>query len=230
MRARISEVPPPTLKDPPHPTPAPRGRGGDSSRVDPGGTCYNTNDQVSGILKRNGVAMRRRDLSLEQVDEAVRLYAANWSLARIGEPMSVDPTTVLNRLWDRGAKTRDTQGRARWAGTFGWTPAATSRRSHRGMCVRLVRIFVIDLIAVFVHAGRGRGSGSLSLRNCRVAGSLSTGVPEGSLRRSGGGCRIGAVVFVAGVRPSTRGRANHCLGGSAHDQTVPVRGRCAASE
>jgi hypothetical protein len=68
---------------------------------------------VSIILHRNGVEMRRRGLSLEQVDEAVRLYEAGWSLARIGERMGVDATTVLNRLRDRGVKTRDAQGRER---------------------------------------------------------------------------------------------------------------------
>jgi hypothetical protein len=29
--------------------------------------------------------MRRRGLSLEQIDEAVRLYESGWSLARVGE-------------------------------------------------------------------------------------------------------------------------------------------------
>jgi hypothetical protein len=35
----------------------------------------------------------------------------------------------------------------------------------------------------------------------------ATGVPEGSSKKSGRGCRIGAVLFVAGVRPPTRGGA-----------------------
>ena len=85
-----------------------------------GSTVYELGDRfginrrtVSAILKRHGVAMRRRGLSPEQVDEAVRLYEAGWSVARIGERMSVDPTTVLNRLRERGVKTRDTHGRER---------------------------------------------------------------------------------------------------------------------
>jgi hypothetical protein len=41
------------------------------------------------------VPMRRRGLSPDQIDEAVRLYGEGWSLARIGEQMQVDPTTVL---------------------------------------------------------------------------------------------------------------------------------------
>jgi len=57
--------------------------------------------------------MRRRRLLPEQVDEAVGLYQTGQSLARIGNQMGVSPTTVLNRLRDRGVKTRDTQGRER---------------------------------------------------------------------------------------------------------------------
>jgi hypothetical protein len=59
------------------------------------------------------VPMRQRGLSPEQIHEAVRLYESCWSLARIGERFSVDPTTVLNRLRDRGMPTRDAQGRPR---------------------------------------------------------------------------------------------------------------------
>ena len=53
----------------------------------------------------------RRGLSLDQVDDAIRLYDIGWSLARIGEHLRVDPTTVLNRLRERGIPTRDTHGR-----------------------------------------------------------------------------------------------------------------------
>jgi DNA-binding CsgD family transcriptional regulator len=85
-----------------------------------GATVYELGDRfgidrrtVSKILKHYGVAMRRRGLSREQVDEAVRLSGAGWSLARIGERIGVDPTTVLNRLRDCGVKTWDAQGRER---------------------------------------------------------------------------------------------------------------------
>jgi hypothetical protein len=67
---------------------------------------------VSAILHRHGVDMRRRGLSPGQVDDAIRLYIG-WSLARIGEHLGVDPTTVLNRLRERGIPTRDTHGRPR---------------------------------------------------------------------------------------------------------------------
>lgn len=68
---------------------------------------------VGAILKRQGVPMRRRGLSPEQIDEAARLYESGWSLARIGTRLGVDSTTVLNRLRERGVRTRDAQGRQR---------------------------------------------------------------------------------------------------------------------
>ena len=46
--------------------------------------------------------MRRRGLSPDQVDDAIRLYNSGWLLARVGEQLRVDPTTVLNRLRERG--------------------------------------------------------------------------------------------------------------------------------
>jgi hypothetical protein len=57
--------------------------------------------------------MRRRGLSPERVDDAIRYYEAGWSLARIGEHLSVDPTTVLNWLRERRVRTRDGHGRPR---------------------------------------------------------------------------------------------------------------------
>jgi hypothetical protein len=69
----------------------------------------------------------------------------------------------------------------------------------------LVRIFAIDLVQELVRAGRAQGSGAPSPRSRRAVGSLTTGVPESSSKKSGRRCRIGAVVFVAGVRPPARG-------------------------
>jgi hypothetical protein len=48
--------------------------------------------------------MRMRGLSPEQIDEAVRLYEAGWSLVRIGDRMGVDDMTVLHRLRERGVR------------------------------------------------------------------------------------------------------------------------------
>ena len=57
--------------------------------------------------------MRQRGLSPSQVDDAIRLYNSGWPMARVGEHLGVDPTTVLNRLRERGIPTRDAQGRPR---------------------------------------------------------------------------------------------------------------------
>jgi site-specific DNA recombinase len=62
---------------------------------------------VSNILHRYQVPMRRRSLSPEQVDTAIHLYNSGWSLARVGEHLGIDPTTILNRLRRRGVHTRE---------------------------------------------------------------------------------------------------------------------------
>lgn len=57
--------------------------------------------------------MRHRGLAPDQVNEAARLYGHGWSLARIGQKMGVDPTTVMTKLRGRGTRMRETQGRIR---------------------------------------------------------------------------------------------------------------------
>jgi hypothetical protein len=76
----------------------------------------------------------------------------------------------------------------------------------RGMCGRRVRGFAIDLIPELVRTGRARGSRAQSPRNRRGVGSLTTGLPESPRKKSWRRCRIGAEVFVAGVRGRPRGR------------------------
>ena len=44
---------------------------------------------------QHGCAMRRCGLSPDQVDTAIHLYNSGSSLARVGERLGVDPTTVL---------------------------------------------------------------------------------------------------------------------------------------
>ena len=68
-----------------------------------GATTYELGDRLgidrrtaSAILRRHSVDMRRRGLSPDQADDAIHLDNSGWSLARIGEHLSVDPTTVLN--------------------------------------------------------------------------------------------------------------------------------------
>ena len=85
-----------------------------------GATVYELGDRfgierrtVSTILHRNGVPMRRRGLSPEQVDDAIHLYNLGWSLARVGEHLDVAHTTVLTKLREHGIPTRDTHGQPR---------------------------------------------------------------------------------------------------------------------
>jgi DNA-binding CsgD family transcriptional regulator len=68
---------------------------------------------VSRILHRNEVPMRMGGLSPAQINEAVLLYEAGWSLARIGNQMEVNPQTVLNRLRERGVRKHDAWERER---------------------------------------------------------------------------------------------------------------------
>ncbi|MFI6774238.1 hypothetical protein [Nocardia sp. NPDC050412] len=68
---------------------------------------------VSEILHRHSVPMRRRGLSPIQIDDAIHLYNLGWSLARVGQHLGVDPTTVLAKLRQRGIPTRDAHGRPR---------------------------------------------------------------------------------------------------------------------
>jgi len=68
---------------------------------------------VSSILKRHDVPSRPRGLSVEQVQEAVLMYAQGKSLAAIGKDLGVDAGTVHNRLREQGAQMRDAHGRER---------------------------------------------------------------------------------------------------------------------
>ena len=68
---------------------------------------------VSAILRRHGIEPRPRGLNPTQIDEAVRFYGQGWSLARIGERMGVEHSTIRNRLIERGVRMRDTHGRDR---------------------------------------------------------------------------------------------------------------------
>lgn len=70
-----------------------------------GATVYELGDQfgierrtVSAILHRHDVPMRRRGLSEEQIDDAVRLYNQGWSLARIAARLDVAEQEKSTRL------------------------------------------------------------------------------------------------------------------------------------
>lgn len=68
---------------------------------------------VSQILHRHNIPMRRWGLTYAQANEAVQLYAAGWSLARIGIKFDTTANTVRTRLLERGVRMRDAQGRER---------------------------------------------------------------------------------------------------------------------
>jgi DNA-directed RNA polymerase specialized sigma24 family protein len=57
---------------------------------------------VSRTLHHEGVSMRMKGLTAEQIVEAERLYRAGWPLSRIGQLMQVDTRTVHRRLKERG--------------------------------------------------------------------------------------------------------------------------------
>ena len=61
---------------------------------------------VLRLLDANGVPRRQRGPTHEQVQEAVSLYAAGWSLTRIGDHFGKDHTVVRNALLRAGVTLR----------------------------------------------------------------------------------------------------------------------------
>ncbi|TCJ96315.1 helix-turn-helix protein [Nocardia alba] len=66
---------------------------------------------VLTILREGGASIRNPRLSEEQTTEAARLYETGQSLARIGERLGADSTTVRRALLKRNIRMRDTHGR-----------------------------------------------------------------------------------------------------------------------
>ena len=56
-------------------------------------------------------ATRRRNIVLDHLDEAHRLYDQGWSLARVGAHFGVDASTVRYAFRKAGIPRRDTRGR-----------------------------------------------------------------------------------------------------------------------
>lgn len=83
---------------------------------------------VSEVLKREGVSMRRQSPTEEQVDEMVRLYGEGLSLQRVGDRLGFNPSTVRNKIRDKGIPTRDSHGRNGSAGC----PTVKNRRGAGG--------------------------------------------------------------------------------------------------
>jgi len=66
---------------------------------------------VSIRLKQQWIIMRLQPLSVETVNEIVRLYESGLSMAKVGERVDVSADSVLNYLRKRGVATQDPQGR-----------------------------------------------------------------------------------------------------------------------
>jgi hypothetical protein len=65
---------------------------------------------VLKLLREHGVTMRRQGLSLAEIDEAVELYAAGWSLAKIGQRLGRAHTVIRKALLDREVQVRPWRG------------------------------------------------------------------------------------------------------------------------
>jgi Helix-turn-helix domain len=68
---------------------------------------------VAHHLRTRGVLTRRRPLTPGQVVQAAAAYQEGTSLARIGEHLGVDSSTVWRALIKAGVRMRDTHGRER---------------------------------------------------------------------------------------------------------------------
>jgi hypothetical protein len=64
-------------------------------------------------LSRQGVVLRGRSPTADQVDEMVHLYRSGLSLARVGERVGFNADTVRHYVQAHGVRTRDTHGRER---------------------------------------------------------------------------------------------------------------------
>lgn len=103
-----------------------------------GATVYQLGDRfdidwrtVSQILQRHDVPMRRRGLSPEQIDEAVRLYGEGWSLVRIGER----PARTAGRPEQRRRKPGAAQSdRSRDRNGSPWSSGSLSCSCRVGCC------------------------------------------------------------------------------------------------
>jgi transposase-like protein len=64
-------------------------------------------ESISKLLRREGVEIRlRRQMSQEQIDEAVRLYRSGLSLQQIGTRLGWDHNTIYRHLKKRGVTMR----------------------------------------------------------------------------------------------------------------------------
>ena len=89
-----------------------RYRGGEILRVIAGELGV-SRQRLAERLRERGVRLRREKPSSEQVLEMCRRYEQGESLARVGERVGFNPSTVRLHLLRAGMTLRDPQGRAR---------------------------------------------------------------------------------------------------------------------
>jgi hypothetical protein len=65
---------------------------------------------VLRLLHEQGVVLRHQPLATESAAEAIALYQAGWSLARIGTKMQRQPTVIRDLLERSGVARRDSHG------------------------------------------------------------------------------------------------------------------------
>jgi transposase len=61
---------------------------------------------VTGLLRRQGVELRRAGLTSDDLVTASQLYAAGWSVAKLAQKFCVDATTVWRALRASGVRMR----------------------------------------------------------------------------------------------------------------------------
>ena len=126
---------------------------------------------VSAILRRHSVDMRRRGLSPDQVDDAIRLYNSGWSLARIGGHLSVDPhhpcstdcgSAASLPVIPTGARDLERTGHRRHAGAAAYrTVSHVSERIHMPLITRLRNALTCRIECTSVMSGLGGAPAAL---------------------------------------------------------------------
>ena len=66
---------------------------------------------ISRVLKERGITLRLQPMSEKDVDLAIQLYQAGWSLLRVGERLNRSPETIRSELHHNGVAIRDSHGR-----------------------------------------------------------------------------------------------------------------------
>jgi DNA-binding MarR family transcriptional regulator len=61
---------------------------------------------VTALLKRHGNELRHAGLAPEQIPVAASLYRQGWSLAKLGDLLGADPSTVWRKLRAAGVRMR----------------------------------------------------------------------------------------------------------------------------